>query len=219
MFPFKISAVLHEELKTTELTMLLVGSGTISLGNQKFQPEISGCPQVTLRKCNVSGRRFSVINMLGFQDTESDWQQQWVSLCIQEIHAFLLVVPLGQTTENCGLDWLLATFGPRSLEVTIIIFTYDDAQQDTVVDDLKGNTVLEKILDHRGGRYLTCHQSNNNTAIVTELIENVELMISGKTQHYYTIDMHNLEKADEQQQEPHSGHTETPEEATSASGI
>nr|XP_023685607.1 interferon-induced very large GTPase 1-like isoform X1 [Paramormyrops kingsleyae] len=219
--PSNENAVLHEELKTTELTMLLAGSGTISLGNQKFQPEISGHPQVTLKKCNVSGRCFSVINMLGLRDTEFvqkvDWQQLWVSLCNHEIHAFLLLVPLGQITENCGLDWLLESFGARSLEFTIIVFTYDDAQEDTVMDDLKGNTVIEQILDHCGGRYHTCHQSKNDSAMVTELLEKVEIMISGKTQCYYIKDMYNVEKADEEQQEPFTGHAETPEEETPAS--
>ncbi|XP_048848228.1 interferon-induced very large GTPase 1-like [Brienomyrus brachyistius] len=210
-------AGLHEEPKTAELTMLLTGSGSITLGNQKFQPEMSGHPQETLRKCNVSGRCFSVINMLGFQDTEVDWQQQWVSLCNHEIHAFLLLVPLGQITENCGLDWLLTRFGARSLEFTIIVFTYDDAKEDTVVDDLKGNTVLELILDRCGGRYHTCHQSKNDSAMVTELLEKVEVMLSANTQRCDIIDMYNVEEADEQQQEPFTGHTETPEEETPAS--
>ncbi|XP_048848230.1 interferon-induced very large GTPase 1-like [Brienomyrus brachyistius] len=152
--------------------------------------------------------------MLGFQDTEGDWLQQLVSLCIHDIHAFLLLVPLGQITENCGLDWLLATFGEKSLEFTIIIITYDDANEDRVMDDLKGNTVLQQLLYQCGGRYLICHESKNDSAVVTELLE----MVSANTQRCDTIDMYNMEKAGEQQQEPFTGHTETPEEETPASG-
>ncbi|XP_030649189.1 interferon-induced very large GTPase 1-like [Chanos chanos] len=98
-----------------------------------------------------------------------------------KIHVFLYVLPLGLLTDEdkMGLDWLQRTFGERSLDFVMILFTYETEDQcDSIIDDLKKNSVLEQIVQKCGGRYHTCNKSMKNQSEMRTLLEKIGRLVS-----------------------------------------
>ncbi|RXN34481.1 interferon-induced very large GTPase 1-like protein [Labeo rohita] len=111
----------------------------------------------------ISGHHISVINMIGLHETALDLDHLADQLVNQnEIIAFIFVVQLGQFTDadKMGLEWLQRLFGDRVLQFVMILFTYESEEEsDSIIDDLKQNSALERLIEKCGGRY---HTSNMN---------------------------------------------------------
>ncbi|KAG7460044.1 hypothetical protein MATL_G00217140 [Megalops atlanticus] len=197
------------------------GSGNILLGREDSPPNTSELSQKTARKCEVSGRCFSVIDMMGALDAELSQDmadhhtRRCASLCEEGIHAFLLAVPLGALTDEdkAGMEWLRRSFGERALAFTMMLFTYErEEEQDTIVDDLKNNTVLEQLLEKCGGRYHICNNAMNNPSEIAVLLERIDTMLSENAQMCYTWELCNIEKREEQLTPPVEHCSETDRE-------
>ncbi|XP_076866493.1 interferon-induced very large GTPase 1-like [Brachyhypopomus gauderio] len=141
----------------------------------------------------VSNRNLSVINMLCLQEEKLYWDQIADQLIKEnKIHAFIFVLPLGQLTDSdkIGLEWLQSRFGEGVLPYVMILFTYEREEDcDTIIDDLKNNSVLEELLMKCGDRYHTCSKSMNNQSEMRTLLEKIDHLVSENNQQYYTLTM------------------------------
>ncbi|MCJ8749353.1 hypothetical protein PDJAM_G00175350 [Pangasius djambal] len=85
----------------------------------------------------------------------------------------------------------------------MILFTYEREEEcDTIIDDLKNNTVLEQLMKKCGGRYCTCSKSMNNQSEMRTLLEKIDHLFSENNQRCYTAEIYNTElKFEEHQQD------------------
>ncbi|GAA6073722.1 interferon-induced very large GTPase 1-like [Tachysurus ichikawai] len=169
------------------------GPDNILLGQDEPILEFS---QIVPIKRMVSGRNVSVINILGWEETEfsPNTVRQFTSKLISEndIHAFIFVLQLHRLTDTnkMGLEWLKKTFGEGALPFVMILFTYEREEEcDTIIDDLKKNTALEHLMRQCGGRYHTCSKSMNNQSEMRSLLEKME--ISESKQSCYNAEIYN----------------------------
>ncbi|XP_030649183.1 interferon-induced very large GTPase 1-like [Chanos chanos] len=174
---------------------LRFGRENILLGEEELYLDLS---QITPRTREVSGRCVSVINMLGLHELPQQSTDTHISHLLRdhEIHVFLYVLPLGLLTDEdkMVLDWLQRTFGEKSLDFVMIVFTYEtEDQKDTVIDDLKKNAVLEQIVQKCGKRYYTCDKRLNNRSEISTLLERIDRLISQNKQACYTGEMYKKE--------------------------
>ncbi|XP_075879671.1 uncharacterized protein LOC142886540 [Nelusetta ayraudi] len=151
-----------------QLTLVLIGdrdatdmeSNNILLDNnwEEFSPQLY----------DLCGRCISVIDMLGFPNTES----------IQfkgGIHAFLLLVPNGLhvTHYNLGLQWLKKTFGKESFAFLMTIVTHRSSEKcENSITDLKDVGGFDEK------RYHTCLRSMADGAEIVELLGKIDAMVS-----------------------------------------
>ncbi|XP_060760108.1 interferon-induced very large GTPase 1-like [Neoarius graeffei] len=173
------------------------GPENILLGQEQSvlrNTEVSQIVPVTSR---VSGRNVSVIDILGLEETDlpPHTVHQFISRLVNEneIHAFIFVLQLNQLTDTdkLGLEWLKSTFGERALAFVMILFTYESEEEcDTIIDDLKNNTVLEQLTQQCGGRYCTCSKSMNHQSEMGTLLENIDHLISENSQCCYTAELY-----------------------------
>ncbi|KAK2906622.1 hypothetical protein Q8A67_005607 [Cirrhinus molitorella] len=111
-----------------------------------------------------------------------------------EIHAFIFVLRLGQLTDadKMGLAWLQTVFGEKVLQFVMILFTYERKEEcDTIIDDLKKNSVLEQLLEKCGQRYHTCNKMINNQSEMRDLMDKIQSLFNENQQQCYTGEMYN----------------------------
>lgn len=170
---------------------LLLGQDQPIVGNTELS-------QIVPISRMVSGRNVSVINILGLEETEfsPDGVYQIISRLVNKnnIHAFIFVLQLNRLTDNdkSGLEWLKRTFGEDALSFVMILFTYEREEEcDTIVDDLKKNTVLEQLTRQCGDRYHTCSKSMTNQSEMRSLLERIDRLISENNQGCYSAEIYN----------------------------
>ncbi|KAF4080888.1 hypothetical protein AMELA_G00176870, partial [Ameiurus melas] len=170
---------------------VLLGQDLPILNNTEFS-------QIVPISRRVSGRNVSVINILGLEETEfsPNIMRQFISRLVKEneIHAFIFVLQLNRLTDSnkSGLKWLKKTFGEDVLSFVMILFTYEREEEcDTVVDDLKKNSVLEQLTQQCGGRYHTCSKSMNSQSELRTLLEKIDRLTSENNQRCYTAEIYN----------------------------
>ncbi|XP_069053094.1 golgin subfamily A member 6-like protein 22 [Lepisosteus oculatus] len=190
-----------------DLTIVLIGNsgavetgpGNIILGREEFNPKTTVLPQIRAIRTEVSGRGLSVVNMLGLLNaglSEEEAVRQTgrcVSLCEQGIQAFLLVIPLGQLTdeEKGGVEWIQRRFGERAVGFTMLLLIYgDELGSSSVEESLRGNRELGLLVDRCEGRYHPCRKSCSRQAEVTELLQKIDSMVSGNRDSCYTREMY-----------------------------
>ncbi|KAL0159709.1 hypothetical protein M9458_043434, partial [Cirrhinus mrigala] len=107
----------------------------------------------------ISGHCVSVINLIGLHETAVDLHPLTGQLVNEnEIIAFIFVVRLGQLTDADKM-----VFGDRVLQFVMILFTYESQEEsDSIIDDLKKNSALERLTEKCGGRYHTCSKNMNS---------------------------------------------------------
>ncbi|KAG7326086.1 hypothetical protein KOW79_011011 [Hemibagrus wyckioides] len=92
-------------------------------------------------------------------------------------------------------------FGEGALTFVMILFTYEREEEcDSIIDDLKKNTVLEHLIRQCGGRYHTCSKSMNNQSEMSTLLERIERLITENNQSCYTAEIYNTELKFKEQQ-------------------
>ncbi|XP_076866538.1 interferon-induced very large GTPase 1-like isoform X2 [Brachyhypopomus gauderio] len=114
-------------------------------------------------------------------------------LDLKNIQAFIYVLQLEQLTDadKLGLEWLQSRFGESVLPYVMILFTYEREEDcDTIIDDLKNNSVLEELLKKCGDRYHTCCRNMNNQSEMRTLVEKIDHLVSENNQHCYTAEMY-----------------------------
>ncbi|RXN19658.1 interferon-induced very large GTPase 1-like protein [Labeo rohita] len=132
--------------------------------------------------------------MTGIHETDSVDPRIDQLVFENEIHAFILVVRLGQLTDadKLGIEWLQRVFGDQVLQFVMILFTYETEEEcDTIIDDLKNKIVLEQLLEKCEGRYQTCNKMMNNQTEMKALINKIEHQFNENKQQCYTGEMYN----------------------------
>lgn len=186
----EISSVsLQVNVANDSLNLVLFGStAAVKAGDGCLLPDYSGgsvLRQLEPVECKIVGRNVSVINMTGLHEAnycqESMDNYMGQTLGEDGIHAFLYMLPPQRLTDEdkMAVEWLQKVFGTSSLHVLIIVFTYENEDDcDSIIDDLKRNTVLEQLIEKSGGRYFTLKNSLNNEREMEELLQKIDLMIS-----------------------------------------
>ncbi|XDV28146.1 hypothetical protein PO909_031505 [Leuciscus waleckii] len=167
---------------------ILVGEKQPCLKNTEF-------PVIIPIQRKISEHHVSVINMIGSHETDLEPLDNVIGHLVNEseIHAFIFVVRLGQLTDEdkMGIEWLQRRFGDRVLSFVIILFTYEqEGECDTIIDDLKNNSVLEQLLEKCGGRYHSCSKNMNNQSEMRELIDRIKQLFTDNNQQFYTREMY-----------------------------
>ncbi|XP_065134350.2 interferon-induced very large GTPase 1-like [Paramisgurnus dabryanus] len=194
------------DMEIPNLTAALFGNSTsvqfghdnILLGEEpppSIDAEMSRIDPVHIK---ISERKVSVINMIDLHETELqlDSVDHLIAQPMQDnqICAFIFVVRVGQLTDadKMCLEWLQSVFGDGVLQFVMILFTYERKEEsDTIIDDLKKNTVLEELLKKCRGRYHTCSKTMNNQSEMRELMKKIDDLFNENQNKYYTEEMYN----------------------------
>ncbi|XP_039532719.1 interferon-induced very large GTPase 1-like isoform X2 [Pimephales promelas] len=186
-----------------DLTFALFGSSeavhfgcdNILLGEKKPCLKNTEFPMSIPIQRKISEHLVSVINMICSHKTDLKPLDNDIGHRVNEseIHAFVFVVRLGQLTdeEKMGIEWLQRMFGDRVLSFVIILFTYErEEEPDTIIDDLKNNSVLAQLVEKCGGRYHICSKNMNNQSEMRELIDKIKQLFIDNNQQFYTREMY-----------------------------
>ncbi|XP_051571452.1 interferon-induced very large GTPase 1-like, partial [Myxocyprinus asiaticus] len=166
------------------------GQDNILLGEDPILQNVEASVNVHL-KMKLSDRQVSVINIIGCHETELNPVDEAIGKLLDEndFHAFIFVVRLGQFTDadKMSTEWLQRVFGDRVLQFMMILFTYEKEEEcDSIIDDLKKNSVLEQLLEKCGGRYHTCSKIMNNQSEMRELMNKIDQLFKENKQQCYT---------------------------------
>ncbi|KAA0706284.1 GTPase 1 Interferon-induced very large [Triplophysa tibetana] len=192
----------HLSDKKRSLTVALFGNSTsvqfghdnILLGEESHPlKELSRIDPVQMK---ILEHNVSVINMIDFTEHQMDSVDHLICKLVNEneICAFIFVVRLGQFTyaDKMGLEWLQTVFGDRVLQFVMIVFIYEREEEcNTIIDDLKKNSVVEKLLKKCGGRFHTCRKTMNNRSEMRELMKKIECLFNENQEQCYTGEMYN----------------------------
>nr|XP_055051013.1 interferon-induced very large GTPase 1-like [Misgurnus anguillicaudatus] len=188
-------------------TSVQFGHDNILLGEEPPPPIDAEMSRIDPVHIKISERKVSVINMIDLHETELqlDSVDHLIAQPMQEnqICAFIFVVRVGQLTDadKMGLEWLQSVFGDRVLQFVMILFTYErEDESDTIIDDLKKNTVLEELLKKCGGRFHTCSKTMNNQSEMRELMKKIDDLFNENQNKYYTEEMYNTQLRERKEQ-------------------
>ncbi|XP_056109417.1 interferon-induced very large GTPase 1 [Rhinichthys klamathensis goyatoka] len=198
-----------------------IGCDNILLGEKKPCLKNTEFPMIIPIQRKISEHHVSVINMIDSHETDLKPLDNVIGHLVNEseIHAFIFVVRLGQLTDEdkMGIEWLQRIFGDRVLSFVIILFTHEREEEcDTIIDDLKNNSVLEQLLEKCGGRYHICSKNMNKQSEMRELIDRIKQLFTDNNQQFYTREMYkpsgdlpNSENQSGAEREPSIGKTNT----------
>ncbi|XP_065134313.1 interferon-induced very large GTPase 1-like [Paramisgurnus dabryanus] len=160
---------------------------------------------IKISECHVS-----VINMIDFTELHLDSVNHLIGQLMykNQISAFIFVVRLGQLTDGdkMCLEWLQSVFGESVLQFVMILFTYErEEESDSMIDDLKKNTVVEELLKKCGGRYHICSKTMNNQSEMRELMRKIDRLFNENKEQCYTGEMHNTQLKEKQKKNKPQG--------------
>ncbi|KAJ8345377.1 hypothetical protein SKAU_G00295700 [Synaphobranchus kaupii] len=120
--------------------------------------------------------------------------ERCIRLSVPGPHVFLLVVRLGQFTqeEKSAVEWIQRHFGEEASQYTMVLFTgADQIKRKSVAEFLSPSKELQDLLDSCGRRY---HAFNNedkqNLTQVSELLQKIEKMVNDNGGQHYTNEMY-----------------------------
>ncbi|XP_028671125.2 uncharacterized protein LOC114662010 [Erpetoichthys calabaricus] len=98
-------------------------------------------------------------------------------------HAFLLVLPLGRSSENEMqlLEAIRQLFGNHAVKYTIVLFTLGDERKDLSVEEYirTGSKDMKQLLEYCENRYhLLNNKNTSDRAQVKELLGKIQTMLS-----------------------------------------
>lgn len=179
-------------------------SGNTILGRERFSKAVS--PGSVTKICEkgeaqIGDRIISVIDTPGLFDTTMTRQTmkaeivRCVSMSVPGPHVFLLVIRLGvrfTEEEKKTVEWIQENFGEAATQYTIILFTHADYLMGKPLDlYISESKELQALVRKCGNRY---HPFNNedmeNRDQVTELLENIEIMVEVNGGQHYTNEMY-----------------------------
>ncbi|XP_048035369.1 uncharacterized protein LOC125260909 [Megalobrama amblycephala] len=193
-----------------EVRIVLLGksaTGNTILRRDAFTANTS---QESSRELN--GRHVTVIDTPGLFDTElsNEEIQREIRHCISMIlpgpHVFLLLIPLGRFTkeEAASVKIIQETFGEKSLNYTMVLFTRgDDLKNNTIEQCLgKPGSPLMNLIEACGNRF---HVFNNNQTgdrtQVSDLLEKIDNMVTANGGSFYSCKMFREMEREKQEQQ------------------
>ncbi|XP_065132760.1 interferon-induced very large GTPase 1-like isoform X2 [Paramisgurnus dabryanus] len=177
-----------------------LGCDNILLGGKKTCFEDTVMTVSIKRK--ISDHHVSVINMIGLYDTNLNPSHHVISKLVNEneIHAFIFVVRLGQLTDadKMGIEWLQGMFGDK------VLFTYEK-EEESIIDKLKKNPVLEKLIKKCGRKYHICSKNMNKQSEMRGLMDWIRCLFIDNKEQCYTTEMYNKVLRNPQKSENQTG--------------
>ncbi|XP_036420242.1 GTPase IMAP family member 7-like [Colossoma macropomum] len=146
------------------------------------------------RQAEVAGRQVTVVDTpdwfcpgLSLEELRQD-----VGLCVRLSapgpHAFLLVVPVKQSTgeERGMLEKMEEIFGERCWRNTMILFTFTEVRE----KDIEEHEV-QRLVEKCGNRFhcLNIKESGGGSQ-VSELLEKIEKMVEGNREKFYSSEIY-----------------------------
>uniref|UniRef100_A0A8P4KCU8 AIG1-type G domain-containing protein n=1 Tax=Dicentrarchus labrax TaxID=13489 RepID=A0A8P4KCU8_DICLA len=166
------------------------------LGQTEFH-SVSNSSECVKHQGEVCGRWVSLVELPALygepQEAVMEESLRSISLCDPEgVHAFILVLPVGPLTdEDKGeLETIQNTFHSLVNDFTIILFTVDsDPTAPAVVNFVKENRDIQKLLQSCGGRYVVLNiKDKQQIPELLDMVEKIRLRLFKDKPHCYTIE-------------------------------
>ncbi|TRY81617.1 hypothetical protein DNTS_001931 [Danionella cerebrum] len=171
------------ELIFPNMTIVITGNSSALHFGQKnlllgyIQAHLKTKARIVPVERTISDHQVSVINLIDLHKTEDVDPSIGQLIKEKEIHAFIVVVRLGQLTDadKMSFDWLQRVFGDKALQLSLLLLTYDTEDEcDSVIDALNKNTVLEQLVEKCGGRYYLCNKMMKDVSEMKGLMRKIE---------------------------------------------
>ncbi|KAL7834445.1 hypothetical protein SRHO_G00286920 [Serrasalmus rhombeus] len=178
-----------EIILATNLRLVLVGKTGSAAENIILGREERSQAGASTLKQQSEGRQGEVYGgQVTVVDTPEELKENVeliVSLCAREPHAFLLVIPLMESTgeERGILEQMEEIFGERCWRNAMILFTVTDEVQEKNIKEFiqSGNQEVKRLVEKCGNRFhcLNIKESGDGSQ-VSELLGKIEMMVAGK---------------------------------------
>ncbi|TRZ02962.1 hypothetical protein DNTS_009929 [Danionella cerebrum] len=147
------------------------------LGDTQAHLETEARARIVPVERTILDYQVSVINLIDLHETEDVDPSICQLIKEKEIHAFIIVVRLGQLTDadKMSFDWLQRVFGDKALQLSLLLLTYDNEDEcDSIIDALTKNTVLEQLVEKCGGRYYLCNKMMKDVSEMKGLMRKIK---------------------------------------------
>ncbi|XP_033970274.1 GTPase IMAP family member 8-like [Trematomus bernacchii] len=177
-------------------------SGNTILGSEKFQSAAdfnSVSTETTSASATVEGCKVTVVDTPGFTDhlTPEELYLQIKRSVVEAspgVHAFVIVVRVGQITEaDIKLFKLLPKlFEGDALKYSMVLFTHGDALKEgqSIESLMKKNSHVSKLVSMCGGRYCVFdNKTKRSREQVRTFLSKIDEMVSANGGQHYTDKM------------------------------